>query len=217
MQREWKRIPHLSRDWRSKLVDGMLSSFVLYMTWLLVALTIDPLRASFGRPGLLVYVLGLIAVSIYALQQALVSQRSDPTKAWFGTTGGFLAWAVISVSENFGLPVEKSASLILIILVSLILVVLWRVLPTGPRFFGLAFVLNWLGSILMHSGKVLAAVSPVFTLLYRATGYISILFVVLVSIWILFLSRRRIERVSGALGLWFFISLALYVFRGKLF
>jgi len=208
---------NISRDLRSKLIDGVLSAIILCFTWLTVSLSISPVETTFGAPGLLIYVLGLMAISLYALQQALVNRRSEPTRAWFGMAGGFLAWAVVSICAYFGLPVVKSASLILIMMLSLILILLWRVLPIGPRFFGLAFVLNWLISILMHGGKLLTMFSPVFTLLFRATGYISILFIFLVLGWILFVTHRRIERVIGALSLWFLVSLALYVFRGNLF
>jgi hypothetical protein len=217
MQNELRFLPEINRDWRSKLVDGVLSVFVLCLTWLVVAISIAPVEVKFGAPGLLVYVLGLMAVALYCLQQALANQHAEPTRAWYGTAGGFLAWSVVSVSAYFGLPVQKSAGLILIIMVSLIVVLLWRVLPVGARFFGVAILLNWLGSIGMHTGEVLARFSPVFTLLYRATGYIAILAVFFGLGWILFLTRRRIERIGGALGVWFFVSLALYVFRGNLF
>lgn len=217
MRREWWFLPELSRAWRSKLVDGVLAAVVLYLTWLIVAITLEPIKVAFGAPGLLVYVLGLMAVALYALQQSLSHQHSEPTRAWFGLAGGFLAWAVVSISGRLGLPVEKAAGAILYIMVALIVVLLWRVLPIGPRFFGLAFLLNWLGSIIMHAGKVLAQFSPVFDLLYRATGYLAILFGVLGLGWILFFSQRRIERIAGALGLWFLASLAVYVFWGSLF
>jgi hypothetical protein len=217
MDRLLEIIPVLNRDWRSKLADGVLAAAVLYLTWLMVALSIDPVNAIFGTPGLLVLVLGLMAISLYALQQALNNQHSDPTRAWYGTAGGFLAWAVVSVSAHFGIPVEKAAGMILLIMLALIVVVLWRVLPTGPRFFALAFLLNWLANLGMHASEVLAHFSPFFTLLYRATGYLSLLAGLLELGWILFFTRRRIERISGALALWFLVSLSLYVFRGKLF
>ncbi len=217
MHREWNLLPLINRDWRSKLTDGVLAAALLYLTWLTVALVIGPVKAMFGAPGLLVFVLGLMAVSLYALQQALNNHHPEPTRAWFGTVGGFLAWAVVSVSANFGLPVEKAAGLILVIMLSLIVALLWRVLPAGPRLFSLAFLLNWLANLVMYAEVVLAKISPVFTLLYRATGYLSLLFALLALGWILFFTRQRIERIGGALGLWFLISLALYVFWGNLF
>lgn len=217
MQREWRKFPEISREWHSKLVEGVLAAIVLCLMWFIVALSIGPVEGAFGKPGLLVYVLGVMAVSLFALQQALAHRHSEPVRAWFGTAGGFLAWVVVLICAHFGLPVEKSAGLILMMMVSLIVLLLWRVLPVGPRFFGLAFLLNWFSRILMYAGEVLAKFSPVFDLLYRATGYLAMLFGTLGLGWILFFSKRRIERIAGALGLWFLVSLALYVFQGNLF
>jgi hypothetical protein len=217
MQREWQYLPDVNHEWRSKLMDGVLPALVLCLTWLVVAISIAPVEVIFGAPGLLVYVLGVMAFAVYSLHRSLNNHYAEPTQAWYGTAGGFLAWSVVSVSAYFGLPVQKSASLILIIMAGLVVAELWRVLPAGPRFFGLAFLLNWLGAISMHIEEVLAPYSPVFTLLYRATGYIAVLLVFFVVGWVLFLTRRRMERIVGALGIWFLVSLALYVFRGNLF
>jgi hypothetical protein len=105
----------------------------------------------------------------------------------------------------------------MLIMAALVVALLWRVLPVGPRFFGLAFLLNWLENIIIGAGEALVRYSPVFDLLFRATGYLAILFIALGLGWMLFLTRRRIERISGALGLWFLASLALYVFQGGSF
>jgi len=217
MQQEWQFLPELSREWRSKLFDGVLATVVLCLTWLIVTITIRPVEVAFGAPGLLVYALGLVAAALYGLQQALSRAHSEPTRAWFGMAGGILAWTVISVCTHLGLPAERSAELIMLIMAALVVALLWRVLPVGPRFFGLAFLLNWLENIIIGAGEALVRYSPVFDLLFRATGYLAILFIALGLGWMLFLTRRRIERISGALGLWFLASLALYVFQGGSF
>ncbi len=84
MQREWQFLPELSREWRSKLFDGVLATVVLCLTWLIVTITIRPVEVAFGAPGLLVYALGLVAAALYGLQQALSRAHSEPTRAWFG-------------------------------------------------------------------------------------------------------------------------------------
>ena len=61
---------------------------------------------------------------------------------------------------------------------------------------------------LKKMARVLAEYSPVFTLLYRATGFLAVLFALVGLGWILFFTRRRIERISGAIGVWFLLSLA---------
>jgi len=69
----------------------------------------------------------------------------------------------------------------------------------------------------METEETLAAFSPVFHLAYRATGFLAIIAALLAIGWILFKSRRRMQRISAALTIWFLFSLALYVFRGSLF
>ncbi len=217
MQRELNAFPNINRDLRSKLIDGVMSTLMLCLMWLVIALSIRPVEVAMGRPGLLIYVLGLMSVAVLCLQQAQSVRRSEPTRAWYGMVGGFLAWAVVSVCEYFGLPIQNIAGLILLIMVALIVAQIWRGLSIGARFFSGAFLLNWLGTLLMNVGEMLAGLSPVFTLLYRSTGYIAILLALLGLGWILFLSQRRIERVTGALVLWFLVSVALLVYRGNMF
>lgn len=208
-----------NHDWRSKLTDGVLAAAVLFLLWLVVALAAHPIRVIFGLPGMLVYALGLMAVALFSFQQSLVGGRPDNVRAWYGIAGGLLIWSMIEVSGDLGLPVIPSPSgVIILIMVSLIVGLLWRnFLPVGARFFSLTILLNWAELLFMSTQEWLASFSPVFTLTYRATGYLAILAAFLTLGWILFHTRRRIQRVSGALAIWFMISLALYVFRGSLF
>jgi hypothetical protein len=206
-------------EWWSKLTDGILAASVLILIWLMIALAVRPITLVFGPPGMLIYVLGLLAVAMFSLQQALVPGRLDTTRAWYGIAGGFLAWSVTEVSIYLGVPLMPNlAGLVPLIMVALIVTLLWRpVLPIGARFFSLTFLLNWSEHVFMRIEEMLASYSPIFELLYRATAYVALACVLLVLCWIVFQTRRRIQRISGALAIWFLISLALYVFRGKLF
>ena len=69
----------------------------------------------------------------------------------------------------------------------------------------------------MNFHENLSSLSPVFALTYRATGYLAIVGALLILGWILFKTRRRIQRVNGALALWLLLSLAIYVFYGQVF
>ncbi len=206
-------------EWWGKLADGVLASSALVLVWLMVAIAIRPISVAFGPPGLLVFVLGLLAVSMFCLQQAIVPGRLDTTRSWYGIAGGFLAWAVTEVSIYLGVPILPNlAGLIPLLMAVLIVALLWRpVLPTGARFFALTFLLNWSGHVFMRIEEILAAYSPIFELIYRATAYLARLAVLVVLFWIVFQTRRRIQRISGALAIWFLVSLAIYVFRGSLF
>lgn len=219
-QPQWniQTILHIPDLW-SKLTDGLLAAAVLFLVWLIVALADLPIQIRYGLPGLLVYALGLLAVAMFSFQQSLVSRRPDSLRAWYGTAGGLLVWSMIEVSADFGLPMFPGpAGLVMLIMVSLVVGLLWRhYLPVGARFFALTLLLNWFEMILMSAQGWLSNLSPIFAVVYRAAGYLAILGIVVALGWIFFRTRRRIQRISGALAVWFLGSLALYVFRGSLF
>lgn len=208
-----------SRDLWSKLTDGLLAALILYLLWLLVALSIRPIEARFGQPGLLVYTLSVLAVSMYALQHSIFQRHSETTRAWYGIAGGVLAWSVVQVTTFLGAPtLVNTGAIILIIMVALIFMLLWRAsMPLGMRFFGLTLLMNWAELLLMQMQASLSALSPIFALTFRLTGYTALFGIVLAVGYILSYSQRRIQRVSAALAIWFFASLALYVFWGPLY
>jgi hypothetical protein len=208
-----------SHDMWSKLTDGLLSAVVLYLLWMLVVLTIKPIEQRFGQPGLLVYTLGMMAVAMFLLQRAIFLRQSETTRAWYGIASGSLAWSVVAVTTFLGAPMLANAGgFILMIMVSLIFMLLWRsALPIGMKFFGVTLLMNWAEFLLMQAQATLSDLSPIFALTFRVTGYLAIFGIVLAIGYILSYSRRRIQRVSAALVIWFFASLALYVFWGPLF
>ena len=209
----------ISRDGWSKLTDGLLAAVILYLLWLFVVLAIRPIEQRFGQPGLLVYTLGLLAVAMYALQQAIFQRHSETTRAWYGIASGSLAWSVMEVSTFLGAPILANAGgVILMIMVSLIFTLLWRsALPLGMKFFGVTLLMNWAEYILMQVQSWLSSLSPIFALSYRITGYLALFGIVLAIGYIFSYSRRRLQRVCAALLVWFFASLALYVFWGSLY
>src|SRR5512133_1046592 len=106
-----------SKEWWSKLNDGILAAAILMLTWMTVVLAIRPISVLFGPPGLLIYVLGLLAVAMFSLQQALVPGRADVIRAWYGMAGGILAWAVVEVTSYLGVPVMPNlAGVVLLIM-----------------------------------------------------------------------------------------------------
>jgi hypothetical protein len=209
----------ISRDGWSKLTDGLLMALVLYLLWLLVILAIRPIEQRFGQPGLLIYTLGLLAVAMFALQHAIFQRHTETARAWYGIAGGALAWSVLEVSSFLGAPILANAGgVIQMIMVSLIFMLLWRgALPLGMKFFGVTLLMNWAEFLFMQVQAWLSSLSPIFALTYRLTGYMALFGIVLAVGYILSYSRRRLQRVSAALLIWFFASLALHVFWGPLY
>jgi hypothetical protein len=213
------RLVRNNYEWWSKLSDGILAIAALTLLWMVVPLAARPIKTLFGLPGLLIYALGMLAISMLCLQQSIVSRHSDATRAWFGTAGGFLAWGVVAVSSYLGVPVLPSlAGILLLVMVALIVILLWRnILPVGVRFFSLGLLFNWAGQIFILIQEWLARHSPIFALSFRATAVVAAIGTISGIAWILFRSRRRLQRVSGALGIWFLVSLVIYVIQGRLY
>lgn len=206
-------------DWQSKLADGVLLSVILVLMWLTTSLILRPLNVLFGMPGLLVLALVLMAVSMYMLQQAIVSRRLEVHRTWYGIAGGFLSWLVVLITGQMGVPIFSNlASVLLLVLMGLIVAILWRsVLPLGVRFFFLTFLMNWTGNFFAILQEWLVPLSPVFVLAKYIVGGLLAFAALIVLGWILFQTRRRLQRVSGGLVLWFLISLVIYAFGGNIF
>lgn len=193
----------LQRDLRSKVLDGLLPAVVLYLLLMLVLFGLAPIRARFGGPGLLVYVLGLLAVSMYSLQRALSMGLSESTRAWYGIAAGVLAWAVVLISGLLE-PVADLGprGLVLLILVGLVGVLLWRQnLPLGGRFFWITFCANWGGSLFLFYFERVAGWNPVLTLLFRLTGYTAAVGCGFLLAWVMLFSQRRIQRIWASLAM----------------
>lgn len=204
---------------KSRIIDGILPAVILILTWLLVVLTIHPIQQALGQPGLMIYTLGLLAIAMFALQHAVLEKHSHILRAWYGIASGFLGWAVTEVSISLNAPIFAApGGVILIIMVALVFYILWKNgLPVGARFFVTVFLMNWFVHLFVDLQEFFSSESALFTLTYRATGYFSILGMVAILVYILFHSRRRIERICASVGVWFLFSLAVYVFWGKLY
>jgi hypothetical protein len=193
----------LRRDLYSKILDGLLPAVVLYLLLMLVLFSLAPIRVMFGGPGLLVYVLGLLAVAMYSLQRALSLGLSESTRAWYGIAAGVLAWAVVLISGLLE-PVADLGprGLVLLILVALVGALLWRQnLPLGGRFFWITFCANWSGSLFLFYFEIVSTWNPFLTLLFRLTGYAAAVGSGFLLAWMMLYSQRRIQRIWASLAM----------------
>lgn len=205
-----------SQNFWSRLSEGCLSAAVLFLAWLTVVMSVRPIESTLGEPGLLVYMLVLLALSMFSLQQGLVLKHREANRAWYGVTGGFLAWAVVEVCNYLGVPIlPDPASFVLIIMMALIIALLWRNgLSAGARFFFLTFLLSWAQKLLVIIQEGLASLMPSFSLAFRTTGILAVVAAVLLLGWVLIKTRHRMQLIYGSLGIWFLFSLALYFLYG---
>lgn len=206
-------------SWREGVVriiyDGVLPAAVLILLTLTVNLMVAPVLVLFGPPGLLVYMLCVLAIGIYTLDRSIQLNSSEPRRIWCGALSGLLIWFVAeSVLRSGNINLSSDVFFILIMMVSLVLMTIWKqVLPIGLKFFAIAFLCNWIAHFLLAYQMDMAGHFRVFDNTYRISGFIALAGIVFSFLWIL-KADNRVYRMWAAVGAWISVLIALMVFWG---
>jgi hypothetical protein len=86
----------------SKLYDGFGSVFYLLALYFATRLVYLPVAHAFGKPGVFIYILFLLAVGIFMLARSLVTDKEETRLATYGLTAGVLLWHVMQFSRLAG-------------------------------------------------------------------------------------------------------------------
>jgi hypothetical protein len=207
-------------DLRSKLLDGLLAPLVLVLLSILLALIIQPVQILFGRPGLLVYTVVLIAAAVISLERCVVLRYPDTTRAWWGMLSGLLTWTVIETGNMISTnSIVSEVGVLSMMLVILIAGVLWKkVLPLGVKFFAVTLIGAWATHLGLVGFRFLVQVnsdlgaSNAFTILGLSVAGLS----VLILAWTFFQSKNRMQRLWVTLALWLCAMMIIYIFRGAI-
>lgn len=201
---------------RSKLMDGVVAAGLLLLLLMLINLMSIPIERTFFGPGLLVYILGLLSVSVIFLERSLPMRYPEWTRAWLGMTGGVLAWGVIDLSHQLGGgTMTGETGILMLILLGTVIGVLWqRVLPLGVRFFVSVVLLNWALSFMMSILQRYASSETWFHTVLQILGYIFLAGAIGAILWLLMHSQRRLQRLIYSLGVYACLTMALYLLRG---
>lgn len=206
---------HWKEDLSSKLMDGLLAGVILYFLLVFMVILVRPIQASVGRPGLLIYTLSLIALSVFCLEHSLLPRISESQRAWYGMAGGVVAWTSISLANDLGVSgITSVTGTLLLILVSLTVTRLWRkYLPLGGRFYSLTVLLSWVGQLILNSRTALVSWNLHLNQVYIGLGYTAILGGFLTIWWIFTQTNKRIQRLALAPALSFFVVISAYILR----
>ncbi|MEN6410466.1 MAG: hypothetical protein ABFD44_12230 [Anaerolineaceae bacterium] len=202
---------------RSILVDGVLAAGILLLV-VVVTLLLNRVFRNMGAPYVLIYALTLIALAFCCLEFGLHHSLANTTRAWYGMVGGIFAWSAVRTAQLIGMGSLTSAnSILLLIMASLFFGVMWlHGLPLGVQFWLQAFLLNWLGNLLIEGQKYLSQWSNFFNNTLTLTGYTAILAVLLIGVWLFERSTNRLKRLRSALFASFCLTIVLMVFMGGL-
>lgn len=207
---------HWRQDLTSKMTDGLLAPLAMYLALVLVVLLVGPIQKSAGRPGLLVFTLFLVAMSVTCLERSLAPRLPEWNRAWYGLFGGLLAWASISLSNDLGVRgITSVTGILVLILFTLTVTRLWRrYLPVGGRFYSLTFILAWIGQLILDSQPVWTAWYGKLAVVFHLLGYAAIVSG-LVAIWLIFTqTNKRLDRLylAPVITLCLALSLGLLLF-----
>ena len=202
-------------DVRSKFVDGLLS-FVLILAGTFVLIRSFRLVRLAGIGGFIVYAGLALALSIWCLVHSQKEKLSELAQGWYGTLGGFFGWTFIELGhlEFDFISIEDWDGSTLFVLAVLALVVLWRYLPTGPRFWVTIFGLNWGGHIVIKAQRVLFGPTPTLDTAFVVTSIICGLLFVGDMYWIFTRTKTRVQRFWGAVWAWLFVIVIMFAIRG---
>ncbi|MDR3572816.1 MAG: hypothetical protein P4L50_03055 [Anaerolineaceae bacterium] len=209
---------HLKQDIHSKLVDGLLAALFFLLLMVVVDILVGPINQQFGNPGLLVYTLAILALSVFTLDRSLNTRLPETTRAWYGLIGGMLGWSVALFSSKMAQSdIFGDANILIFILVALVVATLWRrVLPIGCKFFALALSLSWIGQYLQTKAVIINQFLPSLNGAFNWESYLAILAVIAALFWLFYYSDRRLKRLWSAIWIWFFLALLVYAVHGTL-
>jgi hypothetical protein len=198
----------------SKLYDGFGSVFYLLALYFATRLVYLPVAHAFGKPGVFIYILFLLAVGIFMLARSLVTDKEETRLATYGLTAGVLLWHVMQFSNlmgNSGLFGQTGWLFWLLFL--LIAIVLWRkVFLVGMRFFVLVYLLMWAGMLYVNTQNLLISWPPVLVATYHAVRVIALAGILVFLWWIVFRTFTPVQRKACAVGLAFCGLLAVMAF-----
>lgn len=203
-------------DFRSKFSDGLAPALLLLLFANVMNILIVPVQGVFGKPGLLIYILLLLAVSVICLERSTAGKLEETWRAWYGAVGGMLGWQVVSMMNLIGdKNLVSHTGLLAMIMVALIAAVLWqRVLPVGPQIYLMAVMLNWTGFVLVVEQKFLLNRSDFFDFTLQLTFWLALIASLGALGWIMGRSKTRLSRLQGAVVLYFSLMMVIYVAFG---
>jgi hypothetical protein len=206
---------NIQADLRSKIYDGFLPGLLLFLLFIVSLLLVSPIEYMTGKPGVMVYALALLAVSVICLERSVNLQTTEMNRALNGMASGALCWTVIETSVYIGsLEVESVTGVLIFITLSLIVTTVWRRgLPMGIQYFSGTFILLW-GSYL-----VIAANMIIFGWVFESMGAMSgagwffLLLAAITAAFIMVRNLTRLERLWASVLIAFFMLLALNTFQ----
>lgn len=194
----------------SKIYDGFGTAAYLLMVTFTTRLLYLPIEEAFGRPGVFIFILLLLATGIFMLGRAFAAEKDENRLAFNGLTAGVLLWQVTRFSNRIGeIGLFNQTGWLIWLTFLLVVLVLWRrIFPVGLRFFSMTFLLLWAGLLYTTTGDLLQTWPPVLIVAYHSVRAIALVGILILTWWIAFRTINPSQRKTCAVLLAFCAMLA---------
>jgi len=200
----------MKTDLRSKLIDGLLS-FVIIMAMMWPLILMFRLLPQWGLGSYWAAAVIILAAAIWMLYLTTLEKSSQVARAWYGIFGGLCAWTVAELSHELGmLDIEQSDILIMLVLFSAALLVLWKYLPEGARFWIVIFMINWVGHIFIHVTEACCAGAQL-DIINMTTALAFGLMTIGSFYWIFYRTTTRLQRLWAGVSIWWAFSMIYFL------
>ncbi len=209
-------VSQIKADSASKVNDGLTPPVLMILLTMLFNLTLLPIERAFKLPGLLVFVLLILALGAIALDRSIQVRHSLAERAFQGMLAGMFFWfAASSANRLASFVTTTQVNVIYLLLVSMVVIALWRVvLPTGVKFFAMVFLLNWAGRFLFTGQLALFRSWNLPSSIQFSYAWIAVICLLMIVIWMFLRSKYQVQRSWAAVGIWFCGMQALSLFLG---
>jgi len=194
----------------SKIYDGFGTAAYLLMLTFTTRLLYLPIEEAFGRAGVFIFILLLLATGIFMLGRAFAAEKDENRLAFNGLTAGVLLWQVTRFSNRIGeIGLFNQTGWLIWLTFLLVVLVLWkRIFPVGLRFFSMTFLLLWAGLLYANTGNLLQTWPAVLIVAYRSVKAFALIGILILIWWIAFRTINPSQRKTCAVLLAFCAMLA---------
>lgn len=197
---------------KSKFFDGLLSAVIIMAIMYPLFLMLHYL-SEWGTSSYWVAAIIFTVAATWMLYRATLEKLSKVGSAWYGIVGGFFAWIVIEINQELGMINFKNSDILIVLLLFIaFLDAVWKYFPTGAKFWIIAFMMNWIGPVIINVGKTNLAGSAL-TLVFTASAAAFGLLIVGLIYWIFAHTSNRVQRLWAGLWIWWSLLMIDSVMR----
>jgi hypothetical protein len=193
----------------AKISDGFFAAIKLILAYYLTRLLLVLVERFLGMPGVIIYVIILMALGAFFLYRSWAIDISDHARAGRGMLAGLLFWQAFVMIADFGqYPLFERLGILFWLMMVIVMFTLWKkIQPVGIKMGLAVFLVCWLGRIFFTGLAQTVDWIPALQLAYNSIRWLVVASGLAAIVYIIYRSRNAVSR--GLAG--------IFIFGGVLF